>query len=103
MPSTSDFLNLRCFLKPGVFPQPVVFHFLNLWCFLHLVHSPNLWNFLNLWCFLKVTMKRDVPPPPGQPTSSDQTASSILLSWRPPVRDNGSEVGPLLLLHYSPA
>jgi len=42
---------------------------------------------------LTVAMMRDVPPPPGQPTSSHQTASSILLSWRPPVRDNGSEVG----------
>jgi len=43
-------------------------------------------------------MKRDVPPPPGQPTSSDQTASSILLSWKPPVRDNGSEVGSFITL-----
>jgi hypothetical protein len=41
---------------------------------------------------LKVTTKCDVPPPPSQPESADQTCDSILINWRPPARDNGSEV-----------
>lgn len=41
---------------------------------------------------LKVAVKCDVPPPPAQPESSEQSSDSILLNWRPPARDNGSEV-----------
>jgi hypothetical protein len=41
---------------------------------------------------LKVQVKCDVPPPPAQPESSEQTSDSIFLNWRPPARDNGSEV-----------
>jgi hypothetical protein len=41
---------------------------------------------------LKVAVKCDVPPPPAQPDSSEQTSDSILLNWRPPPRDNGSAV-----------
>lgn len=41
---------------------------------------------------LKVCVKCDVPPPPAQPESSEQTSESICLNWRPPARDNGSEV-----------
>ena len=41
---------------------------------------------------LKVMIKCDVPPPPAQPESSEQTSDSILLSWRPPARDNGSDI-----------
>jgi hypothetical protein len=41
---------------------------------------------------LKVTIKRDVPPPPGQPKSGLQTSNAIQLAWKPPIRDNGSEV-----------
>eukprot|EP00960_Hanusia_phi_P046429 757823-Hanusia_phi.AAC.1 len=41
---------------------------------------------------LKVTVKSDVPPPPSQPESSEQLSDAIILQWKPPMRNHGSEV-----------
>ena len=56
---------------------------------------------------LKVTTKCDVPPPPSQPESAEQSCDSIVINWKPPARDNGSEVASYFLqmrkdLHRAP-